>query len=102
MEEQSAGSQQLLEAAGKVAEITQLVKSGSDEMLEGSRQVITEGKNLELTTREITSGMQEIAAGAEQIDTAVSRVNGISADNKENISILVNEVSRFKVETRGE
>jgi methyl-accepting chemotaxis protein len=99
MEEQSAGSRQLLEAAGMVAEITQLVKSGSGEMLGGSRQVIAEGKNLEAATREIANGMQEIAAGAEQIDTAVNRVNTISADNKENINILVNEVSRFKVET---
>jgi methyl-accepting chemotaxis protein len=98
MEEQSTGSRQLLEAASKLAEITQLVKSGSGEMLEGSRQVITEGKNLEAATQEIANRMQEIAAGAEQIDTAVNRVNSISVDNKENITILVNEVSRFKVE----
>ena len=101
MEEQSAGSRQLLEAASKLAEITQLVKSGSGEMLEESRQVITEGKNLEAAAQEIANRMQEIAAGAEQIDTAVNRVNSISADNKENITILVNEVSRFKVETHG-
>ena len=98
MEEQSTGSRQLLEAASKLAEITQLVKSGSGEMLEGSRQVITEGKNLEAAAQEIANRMQEIAAGAEQIDTAVNRVNSISVDNKENITILVNEVSRFKVE----
>jgi methyl-accepting chemotaxis protein len=98
MEEQSAGSRQLLEAAGKVAEITQRVKSGSGEMLEESRQVITEGSNLEAATREIANGIQEIANGAEQIDTAINRINGISADNKENITILVNEVSQFKVE----
>jgi methyl-accepting chemotaxis protein len=101
MEEQSAGSQQLLEAAGKVAEITQLVKIGSGEMFEGSRQVITEGKSLEAAAQEIANGMQEIAAGAEQINTAVNRVNSISIDNKENITILVNEVSRFKVEAPG-
>jgi methyl-accepting chemotaxis protein len=71
MEEQSTGSQQLLEAAGKVAEITQLVKSESGEMFEGSRQVIAEGKNLEMATQEIASGMREIAAGAVQIDTFV-------------------------------
>jgi methyl-accepting chemotaxis protein len=101
MEEQSAGSQQLLETSGKVAEITQLVKSGSGEMREGGRQVITEGNNLEAATQEIANGMLEIAAGAEQINTAVNRVNSISATNKENISILVNEVSWFKVETHG-
>jgi methyl-accepting chemotaxis protein len=101
MEEQSAESQQLLAAASKLAEITQLVKSGSDEMFEGSKQVVTEGKNLKMATQDIADGMREIAAGAEQIDTAVNRVNSISVNNKENINILVNEVSRFKVETYG-
>jgi len=41
--------------------------------------------------------MNEMAVGAEQINTAVHRVNEISGKNKENIDILVREVSRFKV-----
>jgi methyl-accepting chemotaxis protein len=75
-----------------------MVKGGSDEMLEGSREVITEGKNLEMATQEITNGMNEMATGAEQINVAVTRVNEISGHNKENIDVLVREVSRFKVE----
>jgi methyl-accepting chemotaxis protein len=98
MEEQSVGSQQILEVIGQLNEITALVKSGSDEMLEGSREIIGEGKNLEMATQEITSGMNEMAIGADQINIAVNRVNEISAQNKENIDILVKEVSRFKVE----
>jgi methyl-accepting chemotaxis protein len=42
--------------------------------------------------------MNEMATGAEQINIAVNRVNEITGDNKENIDILVKEVSRFKVE----
>ncbi|MDR1972211.1 MAG: methyl-accepting chemotaxis protein [Treponema sp.] len=98
MEEQSVGSQQILEVIGQLNEITQMVKGGSDEMLEGSREVITEGKNLEMATQEITNGMNEMATGAEQINVAVTRVNEISGQNKENIDVLVKEVSRFKVE----
>jgi methyl-accepting chemotaxis protein len=98
MEEQTTGSQHLLESAGKVAAASQLVKNGSEEMLERSKQVITEGKNLDAATQEIANGMQEIASGVEQIDAAVNRVNSISADNKENISSLADEVSRFKLE----
>jgi methyl-accepting chemotaxis protein len=67
-------------------------------MLEGSKEVITEGKNLEMATQEITNGMNEMATGADQINIAVHRVNDISGQNKENIDILVKEVSRFKVE----
>jgi methyl-accepting chemotaxis protein len=39
-----------------------------------------------------------MASGADQINVAVTRVNELSGKNKENIDILVREVSRFKVE----
>jgi methyl-accepting chemotaxis protein len=98
MEEQSVGSRQILEVIGQLNEITQRVKGGSMEMLEGSKEVIQEGKNLEIVTQEITNGMSEMATGADQINVAVNQVNAISGKNKENIDILVKEVSRFKVE----
>jgi methyl-accepting chemotaxis protein len=98
MEEQGAGSKQILEAIGQLNEATQMVKSGSGEMQEGSKQVIQESRNLELATQEITNGMNEMASGADQINVAVSRVNEISGNNKENIDVLVKEVSKFKIE----
>jgi methyl-accepting chemotaxis protein len=98
MEEQNAGSKQILEAIGQLNEATQMVKSGSAEMREGSRQVIQESKNLEMVTQEITNGMNEMATGADQINAAVTQVNTISTTNKETIDVLVKEVARFKVE----
>jgi methyl-accepting chemotaxis protein len=98
MEEQGEGSKQILEAIAQLNDITQKVKAGSEEMLEGSKEVIQESKNLELVTQEITNGMNEMATGADQINVAVNRVNTISGENKENIDVLVREVSRFKVE----
>ncbi|MDR0497713.1 MAG: methyl-accepting chemotaxis protein [Treponema sp.] len=98
MEEQSQGSKQVLQAITQVSEITQQVKGGSTEMLEGSREVIQESKNLEKVTEEITGGMNEMASGADQINVAVHRVNDLSGQNRENIDLLVKEVSRFKVE----
>jgi methyl-accepting chemotaxis protein len=98
MEEQNEGSKQILEAISQLNETTQTVKSGSSEMLQGSRQVIQESKNLELVTQEITNGMNEMASGAEQINAAVNQVNTISGANKESIDILIQGVSKFKVE----
>jgi methyl-accepting chemotaxis protein len=98
MEEQGAGSRQILEAIGQLNEATQLVKDSSGEMLEGSRQVIQESKNLELVTTEISNGMNEMAAGADQINVAVTRINVISGQNKENINVLIQGISKFKVE----
>ena len=97
MEEQGVGSKQILEAVSQLNEITQQVKGGSMEMLEGSKEVIQESNNLSIVTQEITGGMNEMAVGAEQINAAVTRVNEISVKNKENIDLLVQEVSRFKV-----
>jgi methyl-accepting chemotaxis protein len=79
-------------------DITQQVKGSSGEMLEGSKEVIQESKNLEKVTQEITGSMNEMATGAEQINVAVNRVNDISAQDRENIDLLVREVSLFKVE----
>jgi methyl-accepting chemotaxis protein len=98
MEEQNTGSQQILEAISKLNELSRQVKDGSMEMLEGSKEVITEGKNLELVTQEITNGINEMAVGADQINAAVTQVNNVSGQNKENIDALVSEVSKFKVE----
>jgi methyl-accepting chemotaxis protein len=97
MEEQGQGSKQILEAIGKVNEVTQHVMTGSMEMLEGSTEVIHESRNLEIATQEISGGMNEMAAGADQINVAVNQVNEISGKNKENIDLLIREVSRFKV-----
>jgi methyl-accepting chemotaxis protein len=98
MEEQGAGSKQILEAIGHVNETTQQVKGGSNEMLEGSSEVIKESKNLEKATQEITGGMNEMASGAEQINVAIHRINELSGQNRENIDVLVKEVAKFKCE----
>jgi len=98
MEEQDNGSKQILEAISHLNDITHQVEKESAEMLEGSKEIIHEGKNLDKVTAEITSGMNEMAIGAEQINAAITRVNEICAQNKQNIDLLVREVSLFKVE----
>jgi len=97
MEEQNAGSKQVLSAAVQVGEVTKQVSGSSVEMLEGSKEVIQESKNLERATQEITNGINEMAAGAEQVNKAVNTVNDLTGRTKENISSLVKSVSGFKV-----
>jgi methyl-accepting chemotaxis protein len=98
MEEQGQGSKQVLSAIAQVSEITDQVKDGSKQMLEGSKEVISESKNLSKATEEITGGMSEMVIGANRVNTAIVRVNALSAENRKNIEILMTEVSRFKVE----
>jgi methyl-accepting chemotaxis protein len=42
--------------------------------------------------------MNEMATGAEQVNVAIHRVNELTGQNRENIDLLVREVSRFKIE----
>jgi methyl-accepting chemotaxis protein len=54
------------------------------------------GKDFSEQEENIRSAAEE--QGADQINAAVSLVNEISVQNKENIDVLVKEVSKFKVE----
>jgi methyl-accepting chemotaxis protein len=98
MEEQGAGSKQLLEGIGNVNNITRMVRNGSIEMHDGSKEVVAESKNLEQVTQEITMGMNEMANGSHQINIAVNQINDMSLKNRETIAELINEVSKFKVD----
>jgi len=97
MEEQGHGTRQILQASGQVNDITQQVKGESLEMLEGSREVIHEGRNLEKAMQEIAYGINEMATGADQVNMAVNNVNKLSGKNQDNISVLVQAISQFKV-----
>jgi methyl-accepting chemotaxis protein len=97
MEEQGAGSKQILEAVGQMNEITGQVKSDSQEMMTGGMEVMETSQTLEAIAQELTNGMNEMAIGAEQINTAVIQVNEISETNKSDIDELMTEVSKFKI-----
>jgi len=97
MEEQNEGSKNILEAVSRLNDITGHVKEESSRMIMNSREVINESRNLDNVTHEITGGVNEMATGAQQVNTAVNKINDISAKNRENIDLLVKEVSMFKV-----
>jgi methyl-accepting chemotaxis protein len=97
MEEQAAGSHQILDAVGQLNNITQQVKSGSEGILNSSGSVIAESRNLASLTEEITDSVNNAAARTGEINSAMSHVNEISGRNKEGIEALEKEVAKFKV-----
>ena len=97
MEEQGAGNKQILEGVSNVNLTTAEVKLGSQEMLEGTKKVIKETESLEKVTQEIALSMNEMVTSAEQINSSADRVNEISVKNREGITALLKEVSRFTV-----
>ncbi|MDR0513333.1 MAG: methyl-accepting chemotaxis protein [Treponema sp.] len=100
MEEQGVGSKQILEKMDNLNEITRQVKNGTHEMLESAKEVIKESENLEKATQEIAYGMNEMATGTEKINKSVNHVTDLSGKNSDGITVLIKEVSRFRVNSR--
>lgn len=98
MEEQDVGSKEILETIGVSNEFTANVRSGSAKMLTGSQEIIGTGKGLETVTVDLTGSVNEIAAGMDQLNTTISRVQEMSRENKESIEVLMEEISRFKLQ----
>jgi methyl-accepting chemotaxis protein/purine-cytosine permease-like protein len=101
MKQQDAGCQEILSMIRYSKDLSQNVRSESEEMFLGTKEVITEGNNLETLTTDLTNGINEIALGMNQINTAISRVSEIAAENKESITVLVQSLSRFKYAADG-
>ena len=97
MQEQNAGSDQVLKAMQNIGAITGEVKAGSQEMLTGSNQVAREMNNLTKLTDEISNAMEEINESVLNINKSVLGVNEITKTNQESIEKLGQEVDKFKV-----
>jgi methyl-accepting chemotaxis protein len=97
VEEEDAGSKEILLTITTLNDITELVKRSSQEMLSGSRQIISEGKNLDAMTSELSGSMNDIAESVEHINDAVIRANEISVENRQSIDDLVAEMSHFRI-----
>ena len=97
MEEQNAGSAQVLQSIRDINESTDTVKINTDILLNGGIQIGDKMQILANVTNEITNAMNEISAGSTQITQSVEMCLSISAENQANINELKQECSLFKV-----
>lgn len=97
MSEQSNGSREVLTAIRNISNITNDVKSGSENMLIGGRGVQSEMKKLDELTGSVKCAMDEMASGVSQVNEVVRHVDEMSLENRNAISSLVAELSKFKV-----
>jgi methyl-accepting chemotaxis protein len=97
MEQQDAGNKEVLRAMSDSNEITQNVRANSAEIQNGSREIIGEGKHLEALTGEVTTAIHEIVSGIGDINSTIGRTSEISRRNKEDIEVLLREISKFRV-----
>jgi methyl-accepting chemotaxis protein len=98
MQEQEAGSKQILEEVEKLKSITGLVRDSSVVISGEGKDVKQQSVILGKTARAIQNAVNEISTGATQITIAVNQVNEICVANKESITALIRGIAEFKVE----
>jgi methyl-accepting chemotaxis protein len=102
MQEQTAGSTQVLESIHSMKENMQMVQTGSEEMLSGGNQIADEMKILSQVTEEISSAMNEMSTGTQTIISSIGDVNNASAKNRGNLETLSDEIGKFDLEDKNE
>ena len=103
MEEQEAGGKQILEAIGRLREITVSVHKGSEDMYKSGDDLLRETGEFKTISTDAVNGMSGIVNGAlSEIKTAVTHVSEMSMENNRNFEELKNETVKFKVSTGNE
>jgi len=100
MEEQEAGSKQILDAIDRLKEITIDVQKGSENMSKSGDDLDRETGEFIKISNEALKGMNDVINGAlKEIKTAVGHVSQMSEENNKNFEGLKLETEKFKVTT---
>ena len=97
MNEQNAGSNQVIEAMRSIDESTISVKQGASEMLTEGKTVTKEIRALEQTANSIFEFVEQVLAGTDKILNNIKTGNESSKKNNESIKTLEELTSKFKV-----
>jgi methyl-accepting chemotaxis protein len=98
IEEQVHASKDVLDSLNTIKDVSQEVENSSKSMRTSSKEVITEVNNLNDVTEEIRNSISEMTAGAVQINQTVNQVSVLTEENGQRITLLNNEMNRFKTE----
>ena len=97
MNEQSAGSTQVLEAMESINESTITVRDGAKEMLNSGKQIVVEMEKLGKNSAEIDNSMIQMANGTDEILSSVKAVNAASIHNTKDMEELSKNINKFKL-----
>lgn len=98
MQEQTAGSAQVLEAISDINSITGEVKAGATEMLTGNKAASEQMLKLTKITDNLNDSMKIVSMSLSKIKESISQINGLTKQNNESIASLETEVGKFLLE----
>ena len=102
MDEQTAGSKQVISAIRDINDITQKVREGAAVMEQGSGEIMEEMQRLTDVTQQINIAMSEISTGVKELNNSMQEINLLTQKNSESINTVTDEVGQFKVEKTAE
>ncbi|MGL1893096.1 MAG: methyl-accepting chemotaxis protein [Spirochaetaceae bacterium] len=97
MEEQSAGGAEILLAMSEISNITQNVKSFSSAIMESSLEVMKEMSLFNNITNQIKDKVIQISSSSSSIVENSDGNKTLSKKNHENVKILLDEITTFKI-----
>jgi methyl-accepting chemotaxis protein len=100
MEEQETGGKQILDAIGRLKEVTVSVQKGSEDMSSSGSDLAKETNEFIKLSNEALKGFNEIVNVAlKEITVALGHVSEMNAENNKNFEDLKTETTRFKTTT---
>lgn len=97
MDEQSAGSKQVIDAMNDISDITREVNASAQIMENGSNKILAEMSKLSSVTQEINNAMDEISGGVSGLNNSMQQVNQLTKENGNSIKHVAEELGKFKV-----
>ena len=97
MEEQTEGSNQVLQSISDIHSSTEVVKNNAAVLFEGGKEIVNEMGILANESSEINCAINVIVSGTEQISDAVKKVTVDSEQNKASLNEVRRKVSEFKL-----
>ncbi|MBO7175280.1 MAG: hypothetical protein J6V57_05985 [Spirochaetaceae bacterium] len=97
MEEQSAGSDQILIAMHAINEVTSSVKNGSSSMMQGTKEISIEMNKLSDITQQITDTMNRVYDSTTNITQSLRVVDDSTSLNEAVLAKLSDKVAIFKI-----
>ena len=96
MQQQETGSKKIIEAIADINDITNDIKTKSEEMSNNGRHTADEMKNLNTLTSALTDNMNEMTGDVLNINKAIQTVHEITQKNTHAIQEVVREVDSFQ------
>jgi methyl-accepting chemotaxis protein len=100
MDEQVAGSNQVIQALADMQLVGEEVSHGSKEMTDGNRVILEAVETLKQNSYEVSQSMKEIGNGINEINQSVTAVSELSIKNRTSIDVVRTESSHYQFEEK--